>query len=452
VRRSGRVCALLALVALLGATPPVVLADAAPTAYAQPPVPPPPPPNPSDQDLQRSHDAVGERADEVGKLTNQLADLDSRTDDLQAALESQRETAQGALVDLQNAQDAAAAAQQKAQDARVATEAASSAIDDARKRLDDFVTSTYQQGIDSGPLGLLTEATSPDDLVARAEFNDLIAQQQLAAQDSLERARVGKANADSSARAALDAAKARQSEAQTAKSAADSALAAADAAARKQAADLAALASQRAQIQSRLDAAVNSDAGLRAQRDRYDAWQKQQAAEQAARDRAARDAAAARVAAESRTSNAGPAAPAPSRAGGNAVQRVIDRAMSQIGVQYVWGGGSGRGPTTGIPDGLGSPLNRIGFDCSGLMLYAFSGAGVSLPRVSRSQFNAGQKVPISQVRPGDMVFYADRGGPIHHVAMYIGNGKMIEAPYTGADVRVVPMRTKGLLSQATRVL
>jgi peptidoglycan DL-endopeptidase RipA len=131
---------------------------------------------------------------------------------------------------------------------------------------------------------------------------------------------------------------------------------------------------------------------------------------------------------------------------------VIDRAMSQIGVQYVWGGGSGRGPTTGIPDGLGSPLNRIGFDCSGLMLYAFSGAGVSLPRVSRSQFNAGQKVPISQVRPGDMVFYADRGGPIHHVAMYIGNGKMIEAPYTGADVRVVPMRTKGLLSQATRVL
>jgi cell wall-associated NlpC family hydrolase len=130
------------------------------------------------------------------------------------------------------------------------------------------------------------------------------------------------------------------------------------------------------------------------------------------------------------------------------VARVIDRAMSQLGVQYVWGGGSPRGPTTGIPDGLGSPLNLIGFDCSGLMQYAFAGAGISLPRVSRSQFNAGRQVPVSDVRPGDMLFY---GAPIHHVAMYIGNGRMIEAPYTGADVRVVPMRTRGLRSEAVRV-
>ena len=142
--------------------------------------------------------------------------------------------------------------------------------------------------------------------------------------------------------------------------------------------------------------------------------------------------------------------PAQGRRG--SVQQVIDRAMSQVGVQYVWGGGNGRGPSTGIPGPAGDPGNRVGFDCSGLMLYAFNGAGVSLPRVSRNQYNAGRKVPVSDVQPGDMLFFKNGRAPIHHVAMYIGDGRMIEAPYTGADVRVVPMRTRGLLPQATRVL
>jgi peptidoglycan DL-endopeptidase RipA len=401
---------------------------------------PPPPPNPSDDELQRSRSSVAERAGEVGRLTAQLADIDSRTDDLQAALAAQRETAEAALVVLQTAQDAAAAASRRADAARIETQAASSAIDQARARLDEFVTATYQQGLDVGPLGLLTDSTSPEDLVARAEFNDLIARSQLAARDGLERARVAKANADSAARAALDEARARESEAQTAKADADAAFAAAAAAAREQAAQLAAVAAERAEVQRRLDAAESADAGLRQQRARFDEWQRRLAQEQAARDRAERNAATARL------GGAGPAV-----GGSAAVRRVIDRAMSQIGVQYVWGGGTGRGPSRGIPDGLGSPLDRVGFDCSGLMLYAFNGAGVSLPRVSRNQFNAGRKVPISDLQPGDMVFFQNPGAPIHHVALYIGNGKMIEAPYTGASVRVVPLRTRGLLPQATRM-
>lgn len=443
MRRSARVVALVALLALFGGAMPAVAVPA--VAFAQQPTPPP---NPSNDDLQRSRDAVAQRADQVGKLTGRLADLDSRADDLQAALEGQRETAQGALVDLQDAQDAAAAATRRAADARTQTDAATVAIDQAQARIDDFVTSTYQQGIDLGPLGLLTSATSPDDLVTKAEANDVIARSQIAAQDALQRARVDKANADSAARAALDEATAREAQAQSAKRSADDAVAAADAAARQSATELADVATQRAAVQAQLDAAENADAGLRAQRQRFDTWQQQQAAAKAAADRAARAAAAARLATSTVKAPSTSRGPAAGR-GGSAVQRVIDRAMSQLGVQYVWGGGSGRGPTTGIPDAFGSPLDRVGFDCSGLMLYAFAGAGISLPRVSRSQFNAGEKVPISDVEPGDMVFY---GSPIHHVAMYIGNGEMIEAPYTGADVRVVPMRTKGLLSQATRVL
>jgi cell wall-associated NlpC family hydrolase len=398
---------------------------------------PAPPPNPSDDALARSRAAVSQRAGEVGRLSTRLADLDSQVDDLQAELAAQRETAEAALIDMQSAQDAAAAAARRAADARIETEAATSAIDQARDRLDDFVTATYQQQLDSGPLALLTEATSPEDLVSRAEFNDAIARTQLTAQDALERARVDKANADSVARAALDEAQAREAEAVAAKTTADQAVAVADAAARAQAAQLAAVAAQRADVQRQLDAATADDAGLRAQRARFDAWQRQIAAQQDADQRSARDGAIARGG---------------GRSGRGGIQDVVDRALSQVGVQYVWGGGTGRGPSTGIPDAFGSPLNRIGFDCSGLMLYAYNAAGVALPRVSRNQFNAGRKVPVSDLRAGDMVFFKNGSNPIHHVAMYIGNGKMVEAPYTGADVRVVPLRTRGLLPQATRVL
>ena len=227
-----------------------------------------------------------------------------------------------------------------------------------------------------------------------------------------------------------------------AKIAADAAVATADEAATMAAAELAVVDAERAEIQRRLDAAVAADAGLRQQRARFEDWQAEMAALQAARDRA--DQQAARDRAGDRID--------PGLRGGAAIERVIDRAMSQVGVQYVWGGGSGRGPTRGIPDRFGSPLNRVGFDCSGLMLYAFSGVGINLPRVSRNQFHAGHKVPISELRPGDMVFFKNGSAPIHHVALYIGDGKMIEAPYTGANVRVVPLRHRGLLPQATRML
>ena len=427
MRSCGRALVLFStvLALALGAVPAVASAQ------------PAPPPNPSDDALARSRAAVSQRAGEVGRLSTRLADLDSQVDDLQAELAAQRETAEAALIDMQSAQDAAAAAARRAADARIETEAATSAIDQARNRLDDFVTATYQQQLDSGPLALLTEATSPEDLVSRAEFNDAIARTQLTAQDALERARVDKANADSAARAALDEAHAREAEAVAAKTTADQAVAVADAAARAQAAQLAAVAAQRADVQRQLDAATADDAGLRAQRARFDAWQRQIAAQQDADQRSARDGAIARGG---------------GRSGRGGIQNVIDRALSQVGVQYVWGGGTGRGPSTGIPDAFGSPLNRIGFDCSGLMLYAYSGTGVALPRVSRNQFNAGHKVPVSDLRPGDLVFYKRGGRPIHHVAMYIGRGNMVEAPYTGANVRVVPLRRAGLMPQATRLI
>jgi cell wall-associated NlpC family hydrolase len=134
---------------------------------------------------------------------------------------------------------------------------------------------------------------------------------------------------------------------------------------------------------------------------------------------------------------------------------VIARALSQQGVPYVWGGGNANGPTLGVRDGgiadLFGDYGKVGFDCSGLMIYAFAGVGIRLPHYSGYQYTAGRHVPLAQRRPGDMLFWAT-GGVIHHVALYIGDDMMVEAPYSGARVRVVPVRYGGIMPFATRML
>lgn len=76
------------------------------------------------------------------------------------------------------------------------------------------------------------------------------------------------------------------------------------------------------------------------------------------------------------------------------------------------------------------------FDCSGLVMWAWAHAGVSLPHFSGSQYADTVHIPIADVQPGDLVFPANPG---QHVAMYIGGGNIIEAPYTGAVVHIVPL-------------
>jgi cell wall-associated NlpC family hydrolase len=105
------------------------------------------------------------------------------------------------------------------------------------------------------------------------------------------------------------------------------------------------------------------------------------------------------------------------------VQGAIEAAESQLGVPYVWGG-----ETPGV-----------GFDCSGLVQWSFSQAGISLPRTSGAQFAATTQIPLADIEPGDLLFYGPDGS--EHVALYIGGGTMIEAPFTGASVRETGVRT-----------
>ncbi|HET9876312.1 MAG TPA: NlpC/P60 family peptidoglycan endopeptidase RipB [Mycobacterium sp.] len=132
--------------------------------------------------------------------------------------------------------------------------------------------------------------------------------------------------------------------------------------------------------------------------------------------------------------------------GKQAIEYVIRRGGSQMGVPYSWGGGSLTGPSKGIGDGAGT----VGFDCSGLMRYAFAGVGVLIPRFSGDQYNAGRHIPRNQARRGDLILYGPGGG--QHVTMYLGGGKMLEASGSAGKVVVSPVRTSGMTPYLTRII
>ncbi len=109
-------------------------------------------------------------------------------------------------------------------------------------------------------------------------------------------------------------------------------------------------------------------------------------------------------------------------------------AAQQVGAPYVWGG---TGP---------------GYDCSGLVMMAFSNVGVNLPRTADNQYFATTRVAIDNLRPGDLVFYGEGGDPnqIYHVAFYAGNGQILEATHPGDIVRYNPLRYTNLVAYGGR--
>jgi cell wall-associated NlpC family hydrolase len=142
---------------------------------------------------------------------------------------------------------------------------------------------------------------------------------------------------------------------------------------------------------------------------------------------------------------------------------VIAAAEAYLNTPYSWGGGGISTRTTpgGPVDGPAGPGYGVdqgadidGFDCSGLVQYAFYvGANISLPRDSEDQYTAtdGRSVPYDQLQPGDLVFYEPGPTGPGHVTIYIGSGQLIQAPYTGADVDIIPLYSNGFVG-ATRIL
>jgi peptidoglycan DL-endopeptidase RipB len=132
--------------------------------------------------------------------------------------------------------------------------------------------------------------------------------------------------------------------------------------------------------------------------------------------------------------------------GPQAIEYVIRRGASQMGVPYSWGGGTPSGPSKGVDSGA----NIVGYDCSGFTRFAFAGVGVLIPKYSGDQYNTGRKVPQSQAKRGDLLFWGPGGS--QHVAIYLGGGKMLEASGSAGKVTVSPLRTAGLQPYLARII
>ncbi len=132
--------------------------------------------------------------------------------------------------------------------------------------------------------------------------------------------------------------------------------------------------------------------------------------------------------------------------GGQAIEYVVRRGASQMGVPYSWGGGKPNGPSTGVDSGA----NIVGYDCSGFTRFAFAGVGVLIPKYSGDQYNTGRRIPPSQAKRGDLIFYGPGGS--QHVAIFLGSGQMLEASGSAGKVTVSPVRTSGMSPYLARII
>ncbi|MBO0676433.1 NlpC/P60 family peptidoglycan endopeptidase RipA [Mycolicibacterium sp. S2-37] len=439
--------------------------------------------------------------DGIGTLVAAVANANQELQDLGAAVQGQQESVNKAIVDVQNARDAAAAAQRQLDESQVGVEDATIAIAAAQKRFDEFAAATYV----NGPSASYLTAADPADILHTAAAAETLSVSSAQAMANLQRARTEQINRESAARLAKQQADKATADAEASQAAAVEALTSAQRTFGDQQAELDRLVAERAAAQARLDearraatpvaapvqkAAAPAGApapapapvpGAAANWDRSPGTQTPTAAKWdvplwdptlpaipsafVSGDPIAIINAVLGITATSAqvTQQMGRGflqklgiLPTPSGYTNNgaiprvygqqATEYVIKRAMSQMGVPYSWGGGNAAGPSNGIDSGAGT----VGFDCSGLMLYAFAGVGIKLDHYSGSQYNAGRKVPTSEMRRGDMLFWGPNAS--QHVALYLGNGQMLEAPYTGSVVKVSPVRTSGMTPYATRLI
>jgi len=430
--------------------------------------------------------------DTIAKLIADVAQANQRLQDLNAQIQTEEEGVNKAVVDVETARDNATAAQHDVEASQQSVKNADAAIAVAQKRFDHFAVASYV----NGPSDSYLTAASPDDMIATAAAGQALAASSRQVMDNLQRARTEQLNKDSSARLAKQKADKAVGDAQSSQNAAVAALTSAQHKFGEQQQEVTRLGDERNAAQTRLDAARNRsasaggpDAGLRAASSPGDRWDPAAPGSPDAPrvnggawagdwDPTLPMVPSANVPGDpvailnkvlgtmstssEVTSSMGREflqqlglAPTPNGFtngkiprvyGRQASEYVIRRGMSQIGVPYSWGGGTAAGPGRGIDSGAGT----TGFDCSGLVLYSFAGVGIKLPHYSGAQYNLGRKIPASQMRRGDVIFYGPGGS--QHVTIYLGQGQMLEAPDVGLKVRVAPVRTSGMTPYVIRYI
>lgn len=429
----------------------------------------------------------------VAALVAAVADANQKLQDLGAAVQAQQESVNKALVGVQEARDAAAAAAQQVEASRRGVADATTAIADAQKRFDTYAVAAYV----NGPAASYLNAADPAEALRTAAAGQALAVSSQQVLADLQRARTDQVNRESAARLAKENADKAAAAAQASQDAAVASLTGAQEIFGSQQAELDRLTAERAAAQAELDAVRPAAASTAPAATPPAAGTAAPTAAGAAADWDRKPGAAAPGAQSSQWDLTLPAIPSafvsgdpiaiinailgimqtsaqltaqmgrsflqklgilptptgytnngaiPRVHGYQASEYVIKRAMSQIGVPYSWGGGNAAGKSNGIDSGAGT----VGFDCSGLVLYAFAGVGIKLPHYSGSQYDMGRKIPTSQMRRGDVLFWGPGGS--QHVAIYLGNNQMIEAPYTGSHVKISPVRTSGMTPHAVRYI
>ncbi|BCJ35808.1 hydrolase [Actinocatenispora thailandica] len=321
----------------------------------------------------------------VGQLSAQLAQADA--DLRQASVDASVaiEKYERAAVRQRKAADALAAARRK-------TRSAGAAVDKQQDRVGLMVRRNYELG---GVLGTTASVLrgDPSDLITNLGYLRYVGNQQAATLNRYRQSKGLAVLAEGTARSALKAANAARRKAARAKAAAQQAV-------DRRHKRVSTLTAQRDKVQGQLDA--------------IEAHNKSVRAAAAARER--RQAAARRRAANTATEV--------SASTGGGAMVAVRAALAQQGKPYVWDAAD----------------PSVGFDCSGLALYAYQQIGIELPHSAEYQYLQGRHVSSNALRPGDLLFYSYNGrvSGIHHVTMYIGNGQIVQAADFGIPVQVVP--------------
>lgn len=399
---------------------------------------------PSDEEIARAREAENAAKMSVAQIEVELASVKSEAEvALQKAM-SAAEELNGARYSLEQATQTARQAQADADKAKADYEA-------GKQEIASIAQTAYRDGGSS--LDSIAPYLSADGLrtveTKQATLNSFSASANVKMQKVAALEQVAKVMNDAAIQAQAKQAEA-TAQVETRTAAAQSAANNASNAQAMTAARRDALVAELARKQNTTVELINQrEAELEAQRQAAAAEAaRQAAAAEAARQQAAAE--AARRAREQQNSYTPAPAPAasyddddddtPSRGGGggrnsDAAAGAIAWAKSKLGAQYVW---AGEGP---------------GYDCSGLVTMAYRSQGIYLTHWSQAQYSEGTRVPVSQAQPGDLIFWNWDGGNIDHVAIYLGNNQIIEAPTFGVPVRITSIYGwSAVLPYAVRVV
>jgi cell wall-associated NlpC family hydrolase len=440
------------------------------------------PVDPSDEQISAAEQAKSQAAAEVGQITAALTEA-------QSAAAGAAAQADIALQDYEEKNTAYDEAKVAAEAAAAASAAADVQLQGGRDAVVAFARDSYKQGSTAPGARALMTAGGPEQLIERAALLDAAGEHRTDVVAELTVLEQQATAAEQTAQAAVGQAETLKAEAATLLAGAQEQ----EVAARGQAADLAV---QQDQLEDRLVAAQQVALGLAGARKAAQEYAAAQAAAApAATPRRAAAAAgpsstsggtgSAPAAAAPTTQQQAPAPSAPSAGNGNGngngnggggggggggsaapapvkppvappatpkpsgttadapsgstVQRAIAAGRTQLGLPYSWGGGGSNGPSYGI-----SPDTSIwGFDCSGLTQYAYAQAGVAIGGTSRDQWwrFRGRTVARADLQAGDLVFWGTGSNytSIYHVALYLGDNKVLQAPQSGDVVKVSTM-------------